>query len=77
MTIENKVIRCAAEAYGVDALTITLATDIREDLSNQSLKLIAFISTIEEELDVKIDLTDAGKLKTIRDFVEKVNQLSK
>ena len=68
-TTEEKVIRCAAEAYGVDASTITLDTIIREALSNQSLKLLAFISSIEEELDVSIDLSDAMKLKTIRDFV--------
>ena len=68
-TIEEKVIRCAAEAYGVDASAITLDTIIREALSNQSLKLIAFISSIEEEFDVSIDLSDAMKLKTIRDFV--------
>jgi acyl carrier protein len=72
--IEKTVIECAAEAYGVDAATITLDTDIREELSNQSLKLVAFISAIEDELDVQIDLADAGKLKTIRDFVEKLSQ---
>jgi len=77
MNIEKTVIACAAEAYGVDESTITLDTDIREDISNQSLKLVAFIATIEEELDVQIDLGEAGGLKTIRDFVDKVNQLAK
>jgi acyl carrier protein len=76
-TIEQKVIQCAAAAYGVDASVITLDTVIREELSNQSLKLLAFISGIEDELDVGIDLTDAMKLKTIRDFADKVNQLAK
>jgi acyl carrier protein len=75
-TIEKTVIRCAAEAYGVDAATITLDTLIRENLSKKSLLLIAFISAIEDELDVKIDLLDAAKLYTIRDFIEKVNQLA-
>ena len=76
MAIENTVIECAAQAYCVDAATLTLDTDIREQLSNQSLKMVAFISCIEEELDVQIDLRDAGKLKSIRDFVDKVNQLA-
>ena len=31
------VIEAAADAYGVDAASITLATDIREDLSNESM----------------------------------------
>lgn len=76
MTIEKVIIQCAADVYGADVSAITPETDIREELSNQSLKLLAFISAIEEELDVKIDMKDAGKLKTIRDFADKVEQLS-
>lgn len=75
-TVEKTVIQCAAEAYGADAATITLDTDIRKDLSNQSLKLIAFISTIEDELDVTVEMRDAANLNTIRDFVDKVNELA-
>jgi len=74
--IEQKVIQCAADAYLVDASAITLDTNVREELSNQSLKLVVFISTIEEELDVMIEIRDAAKLKTIRDFVDKVIQLA-
>lgn len=74
--IETTVIECAAEAYCVDAATLSTATDIRQELSNQSLKLVAFISCIEDELDVSIDLREAAALRTIGDFVEKVNQLA-
>ena len=76
MKIEETVIKCAAEAYSVDESSITMDTDIREELSSQSLKMVAFISCIEEELDVQIDLREAAGLKTIRDFVDKVNQLA-
>jgi len=38
--IEQKVIQCAADAYLVDASAITLDTNVREELSNQSLKLV-------------------------------------
>lgn len=75
MNIEKTVIECAAIAYQADASAITLNTDIREDLSTQSLKMVAFISCIEDELDVQIDLQDATNLKTIQDFVNKVNEL--
>jgi acyl carrier protein len=77
VTIEEQVIACAAGAYGVDVSAITLDTNIREQLSNKSLKLLVFISNIEDELDVSIELRDAAKLVTIRDFVDKVNQLAK
>lgn len=74
-TIELKVIECAAEAYSVEASSITLDTDIRNDISNQSLKLVAFISGIEDELEVTIDLGEAAELKTIRDFANKVAEI--
>ena len=76
-TIEETIITCAAEAYLVDASAITPDTDIRENLSNQSLKLIAFISGIEDALNVTVDVRDAAKLYTIRDFVNKVTELIK
>lgn len=71
-----KVIECAAEVYGVDKETITEDTDIREELSNQSIKLIAFISFIEDELDASISIPEAGSLKTIGDFAKKVEELT-
>lgn len=74
--IETTVIECAAEAYCVDADSLSTATVIREELSSQSLKMVAFISCIEDQLDVSIDLRDAASLKTIGDFVNKVNQLA-
>ncbi len=75
MNIEEKIIECAAEIYGKDPSEITAETDIREELSNQSIKLIAFISSIEDELDASISIPEAGGLKTIGDFVKKVEEL--
>ena len=46
----------AALAYGVDKETISLDTDIREDLSNESMKMIVMISEIEERLQVTIEI---------------------
>ena len=75
MNIEEKVIACAAETYEMDAKNINLDTNIREELSNQSLLMIAFISGIEESMGAVIDLRDAAKLFTISDFAEKVKEL--
>lgn len=75
MNIEEKVIACAAEAYSADAAKITANTEVREELSNQSLLLIAFISSIEDAVGVSIDLRDASKLLTIGDFVKKVESM--
>lgn len=64
------VIECAAEAYGVATEEITLDTDIREDLSNQSMMMIAMLAGIEEELDVTIEIPEAGEMNTIREFAK-------
>ena len=34
------------------------------------MKMIAMLAGIEEELDVTIEIPEAGNLNTIRDFVE-------
>lgn len=75
MNIEEKVIACAAETYEADPAAITPDTNIREELSNQSLLMIAFISGIEDSLGAAIDLRDAAQLLTIGDFVAKVKEL--
>ena len=72
--VAKTVIEAAADAYGVDASTITLNTDIREDLSNESMKMIVMISTIEEELDVTIEIQEASNLNTIGEFVAVVRE---
>lgn len=72
MDIEKSVIGQAATVYNVDAERITLDTVIREELSNKSIQLIAFVSSLEEEFGVTIEFHEAGALKTISDFVNKI-----
>ena len=68
------VIDCAADAYGADASAITPATDIREELSNESMKMIVFISAIEDETNVTIEIQEANNMFTIADFVKVVKE---
>ncbi len=72
--IAKKVIAAAADAYGVDASSLSLESDIREDLSNESMKMIVMISTIEDELNVTIEIQEASLLNTLGDFVAKVRE---
>lgn len=74
--IEKTVIQCAAEAYNVDVEKVTLDTDIREELSNRSLMLLSFISSIEDALDVEVSMREAGQLKTVGDFAKRVAELA-
>lgn len=72
--VTKTVFACAAEAYGVDEEELTLSTDIREDLSNESMKMIVMISQIEDELDVEIEIQEASLLNTLEDFVNRVKE---
>ncbi|MBR2842563.1 MAG: hypothetical protein IKG00_06325 [Lachnospiraceae bacterium] len=73
--IIKKVIECAAMVYEVDESEITPETDIREDLSAQSIKVIAFVGGLEEAFGVVIDFAEAGELITIADFANKVKEM--
>ncbi len=75
MDIEKIVIDCAAQVYEKDAAAIKPETVIREELSNQSLKLIAFLSYLEDELDAVIEFQEAMGLVTIGDVIEKIKSL--
>lgn len=72
--IAKSVMDAAADAYGVEVSTLTMETDIREDLSNESMKMIVMISTIEEELGVTIEIQEASLLNTLGDFTAKVRE---
>lgn len=75
--IAQVVINCAAEAYEADASAITMDTDIRQDLSNESIKLIVMLSDIEDALHVAIEIVEAGAMNTIGDFVNAVKEKMK
>ena len=70
------VIECAAEAYGIDASEIKTTTDVREDLGNQSMKMIVMLSEITERVGISIDITEAGEFNTIGDFIKAVQDKS-
>ena len=74
MDIEKIVIESAAAAYMVPEDQITPSTDIRKDLSNKSMQMLAFISGIENECGVAIPLGQTGELITIQDFIDKAKQ---
>ena len=76
MTIEEQIIELLSKTYKTGADGITMDTDIRKDLSSKSIMMLAFISSIENELDVSIPLSESNALNTVQDFVDKVKELS-
>ena len=77
MEIEETIRECAANAYRVPVGQITMSTDLRSDLSPKSMNMLAFVSGVENELDVAIPMSLVGSLKTVQDFVDKVRELSR
>lgn len=72
--VSKKVIECVADAYETDASEIKLETDIRNDLSSQSIKLIVMLSNIEDALGVSIEIVEAGNINTIAELIKAVKE---
>lgn len=60
----------AAEQLDIDAGTITMDTNIKEDLDADSLDLFEIVSELEDKYDIDLD-TDEGLVK-VSDVVKTV-----
>ncbi len=68
----EKVKEIIAEQLDKDADSITLETNISEDLDVDSLDLFQIVSDIEDEFDVEIQ--DVEKIKTIAELIEVIEK---
>lgn len=72
--LETQVIALVATSYGVEESTLTLNTNIAEDLGGASIQMVGLVSEIENELDVLVQLQIAAACTTIGDLVDKVEE---
>ena len=70
--LEKTIFTFAARAYNVDEATLSRETNIKKDLSSQSLLMVSLVSMIENELEVFIPLTAAAKFETLGDVIDQV-----
>ena len=73
--IFEKVQRALAEQFEVSPDTITLDTNLIDDLGADSLDVVELIMSIEDEFGVSISDEEAANLITVQkivDFVEKL-----
>ena len=73
--IFEKVQRALAEQFEVSPDTITLDTNLIDDLGADSLDVVELIMSIEDEFGVSISDEDAANLITVQrivDYVEKI-----
>lgn len=67
--IFEKVKELIAEELGIEEDTITLESDLTEDLGADSLDAIELIMEIESQFDVEIADSEATKIKLVSDIV--------
>lgn len=68
--IFEKVRDILAEQLELDPATITMDTNIIEDLDADSLDFVEMITSIEDEFNIVVTDEKVGDFKTIRQVVE-------
>lgn len=66
----EKIKEIIAEQTGKDVDSITMETNVKDDLEADSLDLFQIINDIEDEFDIKIENVEA--IKTVGDVVKLV-----
>ena len=73
--IFEKVQRALAEQFEVSPDTITLHTNLVDDLGADSLDVVELIMSIEDEFGVSISDEEAANLVTVQRIVDYVEKL--
>jgi len=71
----SKVIELAAEQAGVDASSVTPATHFVNDLHFDSLDVVEFSMSVEDEFGVSIPDEQIEKLQTVEDAIQLLESL--
>lgn len=73
--IYEKIREVLAKQFEIEPETITMDTNLVDDLGADSLDLVELIMSVEDEFGIAINDNSAGTLVTVRqivDFVEKL-----
>ena len=70
--LEAQIIEMIATIYNKDAEDLSVETNMREELTGSSVRMVGLVSEIENELAVMIQLAAAAACVTIGDLVDKV-----
>ncbi|MCF0234022.1 MAG: acyl carrier protein [Thermoguttaceae bacterium] len=73
--IADKIIEVIAEQLGREKDTITLESDITNDLGADSLDIAELMIAFEEEFDVDIEEDSAQNIVTVKDVIEQITAL--
>lgn len=65
----EKVKVILAEQFDIDEDTLTLETDIQEDLGADSLDVVDLLMSIEDEFEVEVPDEEIENIKTVGELV--------
>lgn len=71
--IFEQVCSLIAEQFGVSTDSLTEQTNLKEELSADSIDVVELIMALEEKFDVTIEDEDVANIETINDIVEYIN----
>jgi acyl carrier protein len=75
--IEEKIISITADLFKKTQGEVTSDTSFVDDLAADSLDTVELILAIEEEFDIEIPDSEAGKVKKVSDVAQYVASLQK
>ncbi len=73
----DKVKQIIAEQLSVDEDSITMETDLIDDLKADSLDVVELVMEIEQQFNIEIPDETLKELKTIKDIVNFIDNNSK
>ena len=71
----EKVQQALAQQFELDPETITMDTDLIDDIGADSLDVVELIMSLEDEFGIAISDEDAAQLYTVRRIVEYLEKL--
>ena len=75
--MEEKIISLIADKLGKKKSSISLDTNLVEDLGADSLDVVELVMTFEDEFGVSLPDEDVSKMKTVKDIVEYIKKIKK
>ena len=72
----EKVRSVLAEQFGIDKETITMDTNLIDDIGADSLDVVELIMALEEEFGITISDDQAAELVTVRKITEYLDKIA-
>lgn len=72
--IFEKVREIICEQFDVDEESVTLGTDIREDLDADSLDMVDLVMSFEDEFKIEVPDSAIETVKTVGDIVKFIEE---